>query len=174
MKSRNPNHTISQILVRIRLLRPHLRPVLRRINEIPKWIKDTTILLCTARVIPYSAVLLYWAFPSWSLQKVDLFLSPSYHNSMVLTWWIKYLCNDIELLLIAYAFCKVCAQVSNYLFLVSVIFLGYHLLDVLMFLWNFKRYDLFYFDIMWTVIALVYSVFKGYRTETVAKIKSLF
>ena len=93
---------------------------------------------------------------------------------MVLVWWIKYLCNDIELFLISYAFCKITSKVSDYLFLVSAIFFIYHATDILMFIWNFKRYDLFYFDLMWVTLILVWSVFKGYKTETVARIKSLF
>jgi len=182
-RSQNLNRMIQKkaIQARIRPHRPHPRQVWRkmrktliRLREIPKWVRDTVVILCAARVVCYAAVLLYWISPSLSLKKVDPFLCPGYHNPMVLTWWIKYFCNDIELFLLSYAFCKISAQVSNYLFLVSVIFFGYHVLDCAMFLWNFKRYDLLYFDIMWTALALVWSVFVGYRPETVAKIKSLF
>jgi hypothetical protein len=158
----------------LRLLVLTMRKNLTRLREIPRWIRETVVIMCAARVVCYTAALLYWLSPRLSLKKVDPFLLPSYHNPMVLVWYIKYLCNDIELLLISYAFCKISARVSNYLFLVSVIFFIYHVTDCLMFVWNFKRYDLLYFDLMWTTLAFVVSVFRGYRPETIARIKSLF
>jgi hypothetical protein len=151
-----------------------MRKSLIRLREIPKWVRETVIIMCAARVVCYAALLLYFFSPSLSVVKVDPFLCPGFHNPMVLVWWVKYLCNDIELLFISYAFCKISSKVSDYLFLVSVIFFAYHVTDVLMFIWNFKRYSLFYFDLMWATLLLVWSVFKGYRLETVAKIKSLF
>jgi hypothetical protein len=166
---------------RTRPHRPHphqavlmMRKSLMRLREIPKWVRETVVIMCAARVVCYTAVLFYWISPSLCVKKVDPFLCPGYHNPMVLVWWIKYLTNDVELFLISYAFCKISAKISNYLFLVSVIFFGYHVLDCLMFVWNFKRYDMLYFDVMWTVLLLVWSVFKGYKPETIAKIKSLF
>jgi len=165
-------------LIQVRTLRHRLRrplvSAINRIRQVPSWVRQTVMILCAARVVCYTAVLLYWLSPSWCLKKVDPFLCPGYHNPMVAVWYVKYICNDIELLLLSYAFCKVCTRLSDYLFLVSVIFFIYHVIDVVMFVWNFKRYDLLYFDLMWTTLALVWSVFKGYKPETVAKIRSLF
>jgi hypothetical protein len=181
-QSLNPSQMIHN---RIRVPIHHRLPLLRRVvltmrknltrlREIPKWVRETVVILCAARVVCYTAVLLYWLSPSLSLKKVDPFLCPGYHNPMVFVWWVKYLTNDIELFLISYAFCKIASKVSDYLFLVSAIFFVYHASDILMFIWNFKRYSLLYFDLMWVTLILVWSVFKGYKPETVARIKSLF
>lgn len=162
---------ILALIRRHRLRRPL---ALSRVGQAPKWVRETVLIMISARLITYWAIFLYRLYPVWSMVKVDPFLCPSYHNPMVRTWYIKYLCNEIELLLICYAFCKISSKVSNYLFLVSIIFLGYHMIDTLMFFWNFKRYDLFYLDLMWTVLLLIWSVFKGHKPETLSKIKSLF
>ena len=173
-QSRNLNRWMIQTRAAIRPRLHRLRQGINRLRQVPRWVRETVVFMCGARLITYWAIFLYRLWPSWCLDKVDPFVCPGYHNPMVRVWYIKYLCNEIELILICYAFCKICAQVSNYLFLVSVIFLGYHLIDTAMFFWNFKRYDLFYWDLMWTSLTLIWSVFKGYKPETIAKIKCLF
>lgn len=147
---------------------------LLNLRQVPRWIRDTVVLSIAARAVTYAAVFMEWGWTTKAAKVIDWFWCPWYSNPMAMKWWIKYFSNDIELLLITYVVCKISAHVSNYLFLVAVIFFGYEIIDTILFLWNFKRYDVFYTDLFWTALTLIWSVFKGYTPETIAKIKSLF
>jgi len=145
-----------------------------RLNKIPKWIRDVVFISIISRFVTYLSIFINWGFPTWANRKIDPFLCPGYHNPMYTTWWIYYFTQDLSWLLASYAFCKIASRVSNYLFLVGVIFFGYHLIDSIMYIWNFKQYSLLYIDIFWSMLLLIYTVFKGFKPETIARIKSLF
>ena len=141
---------------------------------IPRRVKIVVYIAIAARLVCYSSVLVQWLFPVWSGKIVDPFICPSYSNPMPSKWVIAYFCNDIESILLAYNFGRICVELSSYLFLVSIIFLTYHLIDGLMFWWNFKQYSALYVDMLWTALIFIWSVFKGYSPETIGKIRNLF
>jgi len=160
-------------LRRLRVVR-EITLSISRLKQVPKWIQHAVVILIAAIAQTYTAIIVNWLFPAWSNRQIDLFLCWWYHNKMYPTWYLYYISQDIEKLLITYAFAKVAANLSNYLFLVLVIILGYRIIDVLMLVWNFKRYELIYVDLFWTMLTLIWTVFKGYKPETISKIKSLF
>lgn len=159
-------------LIRLNLLR--VRENLSRLRQVPIWIRDTVVIWIAADAVTYSAVFVNWAFPIWANKEVDLFLCPGYHYNLYATWYIKFLSEQISRVLYYYAACKLALRVSDYLFLVSVILFGFRLVDAFNFIWNFCHYELVYIDMFWTALTLIWTVFKGFKPETVCKIKSLF
>lgn len=151
-----------------------VRESLNRLRQIPIWIRHTVVIWIAADAVTYSAVFVNWACPVWANKEVDLFLCPGYHYTLYSTWYVKFLSEQISRLLYYYAGCKIAVKLSDYLFMVSVILFGFRIIDFLNFLWNFCHYDLLYIDIFWTMLTLIWTVFKGYKPETVAKVKSLF
>lgn len=145
-----------------------------RLGQVPTWIRNTVLLFVYARLINYTAIFVEWLTPAWGNHKVDLFLCPGFSCPMLFKWYVKYISVDLGWLIFSWACVKIAMRVSDYLFLVAAIFVGYHIIDVLMFVWNFQRYNLLYVDMMWTALIFIWTVFKGYRPETVAKVKSLF
>lgn len=145
-----------------------------RIKEVPKWIKQAVIISIAARAVTFASVLVNWALPEWANKKIDPFWCPGYSHSMYAAWWVYYFSQNIAWLLASYVTCQISARISNYLFLVMLILLSYQIFDFVMYLWNFNKYILLYADMLWTAMALSWSVFKGYQPETIAKIKSLF
>jgi hypothetical protein len=155
-------------------LRDKVVKALFRLKQIPKWVRDAILLSILSRFVTYASIFINWAFPAWANSKIDFFLCPDYKNPMYVTWWVYYFSEDLSWLLASYVFCKIASRISDCLFLVGVIFMGYHLFDILMYIWNFKQYSLIYVDIFWTILTLIWTVFKGYKLETIAKIRSLF
>lgn len=147
---------------------------IKRIRSVPKWIRDCVVLAILSRLITYAAVFLERINKGLANKTVNPYLCPWYDNPMKLKWYIKFASDPIAWVLISWMICKITMRVSDYLFLVSVIFLGYHLLDTIMFFWNFERYELIYWDMILTAVILTWSIFKRYQPETIAKIKSLF
>lgn len=151
-----------------------VKETLNRLREVPIWIRHTVLIWIAADAVTYSAVFVNWTFPVLANKEVDLFLCPGYHYTLYSTWYIKFLSEQVSRLLYYYAGCKIANRLSDYLFLVSVIFFGFRIIDFVNFLWNFCHYDLLYVDVFFTLLTLIYTVFKGYKPETLARIKSIF
>ena len=158
----------------IHQIRAQRREALRRLHRVNKEVRHTVFISIAARLVTYAAVCVEWIFPKWANKTVDPFLCPGFSCPMKAKWYIYYASQNVAWFLMCYVFCKVCLNYSNHLFLVSVIMLSYHILDAVLFVWNFNRYGIMQVDLMWTALALIWSVFKGYKPETIAKIKSLF
>lgn len=105
---------------------------------------------------------------------MNLFLCPWFNYSIPVCWWVKYLTNDVFEVLVFYAFAKVAKQYSISLFLVIVVLLFYHIIDLAMYLWNFKASHYMMWDMLWTTYVFVRIALRKWKDETIAKIKSLF
>lgn len=105
---------------------------------------------------------------------MNLFLCPWFNYSIPVCWWVKYLTNDVFEVLVFYAFAKVAKQYSISLFLVIVVLLFYHIIDLAMYLWNFKTSHYMMWDMLWTTYVFVRIALRKWKDETIAKIKSLF
>lgn len=144
------------------------------LHRLPGDIRNCIIILIVAHFLCEVPSLLWELFPKWSEVKVDWFLCPSFHLSIKRDWYMRYLSVDVFELLTYYCFAKIAKQYSTTLFLVIVVLFAYHIVDCLMYLWNFKTYHYIYFDLLWTAMILIRRCIKPYRPETIARIKSLF
>lgn len=73
-----------------------------------------------------------------------------------------------------YCFSVVSLRYSVYLFLVSVVFFVYHVIDALLFWWSFKEEHLFYWDLLTTAAVMIKQSVKPMKEKTLARIKFIF
>lgn len=155
-------------------LRQGVKEAWLRIKTLPLWIKQCVIIILGAEAQTYSGVIVNWISTAFASKTVDVFLRHDYHRSMPVSWICYYCSQEVEKVLWAYVFCKITAHLSNYLFLFFVVIFGYTCFGLIMFWVDFKRSELLWIDAFWTVIMFTWSIFRGYREETICKIKSLF
>lgn len=158
----------------IRHLGKGIKTAFFKIRQAPKNIKTAVAIWVAGEAITYATLFVKWLPPAFISDKIDLFLCPWYHNPMHFKWWLYYLTEELAKFSFWLGCVKAIVNYSDLLFLVSVIFLGMRILDVLMYLWNFKEYDLMYADLFYILLTLIWTVFKGYNPEKIAKVKSLF
>lgn len=151
-----------------------IREVWRKLSALPKWVKYCIFISLGAEGQTFSSVMVNWICPVWASKKVDPFLRPGFHREMYVSWMCYYTSEEIKNVLVAYVLCKMASHLSNYLFLFFVILFGYSIFGLLMYVWDAKRSELMWIDGFWTVCMLTWSVFKGHKTETIARIKSIF
>ena len=139
-----------------------------------KTVKDCVILVIAGHVFTYMAAVIIRVWPEWSRVNVDCFWSPSFHMKMERAWYIQFggqgLCDIITYYLLA----KIAANFSDALFVVFLIFFGYHIIDFLMFWWDFNTQFYIYLDLLYTAIVLIKYALVPYKPERLSKIKSLF
>jgi len=142
--------------------------------RLPVILKKTILLLIIAHFLNEVSSIVTELWPHWSRKEVDFFIKPGFHALMPLNWWIKYLSDDIFNIITYYCLGVIAKHVGNILFLICVIFLSYHIIDFIMYFWDFKTSHYFYFDLFYTSFIFIKLSIKGYKPETVARIKSLF
>lgn len=145
---------------------------INRLREVPKWIRQTVVIWVAAEAVLYSSLFVNVLFPTWSNTEVSMFIGE--HYTLYGTWWVKFLSDHVSRVLYGYVAARIALRVSDYLFLVASIFLVFRIFDFLLYFWNFCHDGLVYIDLFWTALTLILTVFKGYKPETIAKIKSLF
>lgn len=145
-----------------------------RLRQIPRWMIVTMLLWVIAEAILYSAIITNWLAPDWSNRMINPWASPWYSNPMYASWWVKFLSEPISRLVYYYCGCRMALRLGDFFFLISIIFLGFRILDLMMFFWNFCRSSLLYADMFFTLITLLWTAIKGYKPETLARIKSIF
>ena len=141
---------------------------------VPAAIRNAVIILLASHFLTEMASICYAIWPKWSNQLVDPFISPWYSYRFELKWHIHYVCGDLCWVGTFYAFAKIAKQYSTYMFITAVIFFCYHVIEIIMYFWNYKTSHYVYWDLLFTSCALIKGMFKPYKPETIAKIKSLF
>lgn len=112
--------------------------------------------------------------PKWSSLKADWFWSPYFKMELTHEWWLKFIGDYLLNIISYYILAKVAAKFSNVLFIICVIFFGYHCIDFIMFMWDYNGQLYIYLDLGYTSIILIkYAIFP-YKEERFARIKSLF
>lgn len=146
----------------------------RRLSHTPKMVMDCIVLLIIGHIATFIAAIVYKIWPQWSLEKSDWFLSPWFKMEMGHEWYLKltgdYLLNVITYYLLA----KIAAKFSESLFLIAVIFFGYHVIDLIMFYWDFNGGFYMYLDLLWTCIILIKYAVLPVSDEKMGRIKSFF
>lgn len=77
-------------------------------------------------------------FPAEAQKKYDLFLSPSFHMKLSVQWYLKFVFDDLFLIVFAFVGAKVAYRYSYKLFLVMWVIFGYFVFDLASFFWNYK------------------------------------
>lgn len=157
--------------IRRRLRRLLLEPKRKR-DRPPRWVSKCVLLLLLSRAVTYLSVVIYSAYPVWSNKIVNPFLFAS--QPMPMCWLIKYASEDVSWIMVSYAMCCISVKVSNLLFEVSAILLGWQIIDGAMFWINYKHSPSLYVELLWVIISMCYISFEWYTPERAAKIKSIF
>lgn len=132
------------------------------------------LLLVIGHLLTEVSSLLYDIWPEWSDKCVYWFWSPWYHKQMERKWFIKMGADDLLWVITFYCFGKVAKEYSEYLFLAIFIMWCYHLVDAFFFWWDFKTTHYVYWDMLGTSIMAIKGIFKGYKKQTIARIRSIF
>lgn len=139
-----------------------------------KTIRDCVILVVIGHVFTYMAALVIRIWPTWSQIMVDWFWSPHYHMKMERVWYIQFGGQGICDIITYYLLAKIASKFSDSLFVVFVIFFGYHIVDAIMFWVNFNTFFYIYVDIFYTCLILIKYAIMPYRPEKFARLRSLF
>ena len=182
MESKNQNHRNQQGLSRIsaKIRRLRLRPLLEaklleilfRLKSLPKWGRRFVVISAGTRLISFAGSWSYFINKQWAMKIVDPFLFSS--QPMPRCWLIKYATDDIAWIMMCWSICILAALVSDLIFLVALIWLGWHIIDAIMFWVNYKHSPMIYLDITWTSLIFMWTAIKGYSKETISRIKSIF
>lgn len=150
-------------------------PILR-LPPAPRAVKQSLIILVTAYCLTETPSLLDILIKDWVEQTGNWFLLPGFHlkHDRQLVWMLKACTDDIFVSAWIYVAAKIAKHYSDALFLVFFICWAYSLVDGVMLWIDFKTSHYVYFDLLTTCIILAKGVFKGYKPETIAKVKSLF
>lgn len=150
------------------------RLLLRQIRATPKLIKDCVSLIIIGHILTYASYFMHLVNRGWSLKKVDWFMSPFFSMKIERAWYLKFGGEHVLWVLTYYIAAKIALQFSDGLFIVCLIFFGYHVIDCFMFWWNYNTGFYMYVDLLWTCIILTKYAILPYKAEKWAKIKSLF
>ena len=137
-------------------------------------VRDSIILIVAAHVLTFMAAILMRICPGWCQVKEDLFMSPWFKMKMERVWYIQFGGQGVSDLLTYYVMAKIAAKFSDSLFIVCVVFFGYHIVDVFMFWYDFNGHFYIYLDLIWTALILVKYAVHPYKPERLARIKALF
>lgn len=151
-----------------------IREALLQIQSLDKVIKRCVVLLIVGHFLTEMSSIFSDIWPDLMSEERYWFWSPAYHKKWEIKWFIKNSCDDLLWVIVCYCFTMVAKKYSTYLFLVGFIFFCYHVMDFFMFWWDFKSSHYMYWDLLLTAIIMIRGVFKGYKPETLARIKSIF
>lgn len=153
-----------------------VRTQITNLQNLPAPLRDSFFILLGAHLLTEAPSILTDLYPGWSRQIIDPFLKPGFHlaDPLPLNWYLKYMLDDVFIIMVFYCFAKICLMISTIFFVIALIYLGYHLLDLCMYFWDFKNTHVFYWDMLFTAMVLTKGAIKGYKPSTIAKIRSLF
>lgn len=149
-------------------------PRLPNFRATPKIVRDCILIIIGSHILCEVPSLIYEISPKFAEKEVNPFLAPGFKGPIQLCWYLKFLFNEIAEVCAFYCLAKVSAQYSNNLFLAIFIFFVYHVIDLLMYIWDFKTAHYLFFDLLWTAVLLIRRAVKPFKPETITRIKSLF
>jgi hypothetical protein len=92
---------------------------------------------------------------------VSLFLKPGFHLQLALSWWIKMLFDDFNLIAIFFVLAKVSRETK--LFYPALILFLYHVVDAFMLVWDFKQsYSIYWVLLVSSIIPIFIMLRKGH------------
>lgn len=114
------------------------------------------VLLIIGHLLGEAHSILRAFYPLVATTKLDLFWSSSPVLDIEVQWYVKMLCDDINLCIIFFVLTNVAYKYSAALFFVSSVFFLYHVIEVFLFMYNYKRSTGVYWLLLAAVIISVY------------------
>lgn len=146
----------------------------RHLRRTHKIVLQSTAWLIIGHVLTYAPVMILKIWPEWSKAKVDKFWSPWFKLEMERYWYFKNATDLFLFVVVFYVAAKIANKFSTSLFLASIIFLGYHVIDFFMFWWDFNGGFYIYIDLLWTALLLIKTSLFPFKEERLAKIRAIF
>lgn len=84
--------------------------------------------------------------------KLNLFWSKDCDVQLHAQTYIKTIFDDFLCVLIFYAFAKMSLERSMKVYMISVVWMLYHIADIFCFLWNYKQDRLIYLALTWCMV----------------------
>ena len=156
-------------------IRRRHRPLrLRDLRMMPKISRQCLILLMAGHGLTFVPCLIHQLWPAWTYQSVDWFISPYFHYSQARYWYFKATADNILSVITFLILAKVSSKFSDTLFVVFVVFCGYHIIDTMLYWLDLNTQFWLYADLLWTALVLIKSAIFPYKPEKFARIKSFF
>lgn len=90
-------------------------------------------------------------YPKSATIKLDLFWSPSFKMDISILWFIYTIGNDLNVIITYFVLTNIAYRFSSALFFISSVFFLYHVIDIFLFCWNYKRTA----SVYWILLAAV-------------------
>lgn len=86
---------------------------------------------------------------AWREKQLDIFIKPGFHMPLNFSWYMKFMADDLLTIGVFYIMTQMAKLINRTLFYISSIFLVYHVVDAMLFIWNFKRST----EIYWVLLS---------------------
>lgn len=97
------------------------------------------IVLIVAHLLTELHSVVYALDPKAANSEVDLFLSPQFQFKLSVQWYLKMMFDDLLVVVISFIAAHFARDHSYVLFWILTIFAYYHIIDLFLFFWNYKR-----------------------------------
>jgi hypothetical protein len=161
-------------LVLIQIPRLHLRHLRMDWKRMTTTSRECILLAAIGHVSTYVPYLIAKMFHEWAYGNADWFISRNFHYQQARYWYLKHSADNALMLIAFIIICKVAAKFSDVLFLVFIVFLAYHIVDTILYWWDFNTKIDIYVDLLVTVFIFIDLVVSPYSPQKLGRIKSLF
>lgn len=83
--------------------------------------------------------IIYAVDPKAASSEVDLFLSSQFRFKLSVQWYFKMMFDDLLIVILCFLLANAYKNYSFVLHLIAIIYAFYHIIDLLLFFWNYKR-----------------------------------
>lgn len=161
--------------VQIQIRPRHLLLRLRRDwMRMTKTTRQCILLAFIGHLLTFVPFLLAKYFHKWTYGNADWFLLRSFHYPRARYWYFKDTTDNILLGIAWLIGIKISVNYSDVLFVVLFVFLGYHVINIILYWVDYNTEFWAYADMIWTAAILIKAGVFPYRPEKFAKIRSLF
>ena len=97
------------------------------------------MVLIIAHLLTELHSLVYALNPKTAETEVDLFLSPSFQFKLSIQWYLKMMFDDVLVVVLCFLLANAWKNYSRALYWIATIYAYYHIIDLYLFYWNYKR-----------------------------------
>lgn len=97
------------------------------------------IVLIVVHLLTELHSILYAIDPKAANSEVDLFLSPQFQFKLTVQWYFKMMFDDLLIVILCFLLANSYKNYSFVLHLIAIIYAFYHIIDLFLFFWNYKR-----------------------------------
>lgn len=96
-------------------------------------------------------------YPNVAKEKLDLFLSPHFKMIIQVQWYVKMILDPLVPMSVFFCLGYLSKEKYPKIFYISIIWLVYNFMDLVLFAWNYKADDLIYDFMM--LIGILFTIF---------------